>query len=59
MFGVKSVFISGLVYTTRVDVSLLERIYVLLFDFCRKNSFIYIYNKRISEVILYIKMGFI
>ena len=37
MFGVKSVFISGLVYTTRVDVSLLERIHVLIFDFCRKN----------------------
>ena len=37
MFDVKSVFISGLVYTTRVYVSLLERIHVLIFDFCRKN----------------------
>ena len=36
MFDVKSVFISGLVYTTRVYVSLLERIHVLIFDFCRK-----------------------
>ena len=46
MFGVKIVFISGLVYTTRVDVCLLERIHVLTFDFCRKNSFIYIDNIR-------------
>ena len=42
MFGVKSVFISGLVYTIRVDVSLLEKIHVLIFHFCGKNSFTYI-----------------
>ena len=42
-------------YTTRVDVFLLERVHVLIFDFCRKNSLI----RGISEVILYIKMGFI
>ena len=53
MFGVKSVFISGLVYTTRVDVSLLERIHVLIFDFCRKNSFIYIDNRNIRSDSLY------
>ena len=53
MFGVKSVFISGLVYTTRVDVSLLERIHVLIFDFCRKNSFINIDNRNIRSDSLY------
>ena len=53
MFGVKSVFISGLVYTTRVDVSLLERIHVLIFDFCRKNSFIYIDKRNIRSDSLY------
>ena len=53
MFGVKNVFISGLVYTTRVDVSLLERIHVLIFDFCRKNSFIYIDNRNIRSDSLY------
>ena len=42
MFGVKSVFISGLVYTIRVDVSLLDKIHVLIFHFCGKNSFTYI-----------------
>ena len=53
MFGVKSFFISGLVYTTRVDVSLLERIHVLIFDFCRKNSFINIDNRNIRSDSLY------
>ena len=49
MFGVKNVFISGLVYTTRVDVYLLERIHVLNFDFCRKNRFIYIDTRNIRS----------
>ena len=53
MFGVKSVFISGLVYTTRVDVCLLERIHVLIFDFCWKNSFIYIDNRNARSDSLY------
>ena len=53
MFGVKNVFISGLVYTTRVDVSLLERIHVLIFDFCRKNCFIYIDDRNIRTDSLY------
>ena len=53
MFGVKSVFISGLVYTTRVDVCLLERIHVLIFDFCWKNSFIYIDNRNTRSDSLY------
>ena len=41
----------------RVDVSLLERIHVLIFDFCRKNSFIYIDNRNIRSDSLY-KDGF-
>ena len=53
MFDVKSVFISGLVYTTRVDVSLLERIHVLIFDLCRKSSFIYIDYRNIRSDSLY------
>ena len=53
MFGVKSVFISGLVYTVRVNVSLLERINVLVFDFCRKNNSIYIDSRNIKSDSLY------
>ena len=57
MSGVKNVFISGLVYATRVDISLLERIHVLISNFCRKNSFIYIDNRNIRSDSLY-KDGF-
>ena len=53
MFGVKNVFISGLVYTTRVDVSLLKWIHVFIFDFWRKNSSIYIDNRNIRSDSLY------
>ena len=49
MFGVKNVFVSGLVCTTRVDVSLLEKVHVLILDFCRKNCFIYIDNRNIKS----------
>ena len=53
MFGVKNVFVSGLFYTTRVDVSLLERFHVLILDSCRKNCFIYIDNKNVGGDYLY------
>ena len=49
MFGVKNVCVSGLVYTTRVDVSLLERVHALILDFCRKICFIYIDNWNIRS----------
>ena len=57
MFGVQSVFTSGLVYTIGVNVLLLERIHVLIFDFCRKISFIYIDNRNTRSDTLY-KDGF-
>ena len=57
MFGVKSVFTSGLVCTTRVNVPFLERIHVLIFDLCRKISFIYIDNRNTKSDSLY-KDGF-
>ena len=53
MFGVKSVFISEVIYITRVDASLLERIHALTSDFCRNNSFIYIDNRNIRSDSLY------
>ena len=55
MFNVwcKNDFVSGLVYTTRVDVSLLERVHILILDFYRKNRFIYIDNTNIKGDSLY------
>ena len=56
MFCVENVFVSGLVSTTRVDVSLLERFHVLILDFCRKNCFIYIDNRNIKSNSITIKI---
>ena len=42
-----------MVYTIRADVSLLERIHVLIFYFCWKNSFIFIDNRNIRNNSLY------
>ena len=57
MFGPKNVFVSGLVCITRVDVSLLEKVHVLIVDFCRKNCLIYIDNKNIKSDSLYKDKG--
>ena len=53
IFDVKNFFVLGLVYITRVDVSLLERVHVLILDFCRKNSFIYSDNRNMRRDSLY------
>ena len=55
MFNVlrKECFYFGMVYTIRADVSLLERIHVLIFYFCWKNSFIFIDNRNIRNNSLY------
>ena len=49
MFGVKNVFVSGLVYTTGFDVSLLQWCYILILDLCRKSCFNYIDNRNIRS----------
>ena len=53
MFGVKNVFVSRLVYTTGVDVHLLERVHILILGVCRNSCFIYIDNKNIRSDSLY------
>ena len=53
MFGAKNLFVSELVYTTRVNVSLLERTYVLILHFCRKVCLIYFDNMNIRRDFLY------
>ena len=56
MFGVENVFVSGLVSTTRVDVSLLERFHVLILEKKKKNCFIYIDNRNIKSNSITIKI---
>ena len=48
-FGVRNAFVSELVYITRVDVFLLERIHFFIFYLCRKICFIYIDNRNIGS----------
>ena len=57
MFGPKNAFVSGLVSITRADVSLLEKVHVLILDFCRKNCFVYIDNRNIKSDSLYKDKG--
>ena len=51
--GAKNVFISGLVYTTRVSLSILERIHETLLSYCDLHNCIYIDNRNIRGKHLY------
>ena len=54
---VRNIFVSGLVYTTRVNLPILERVYNLISTYCRENVCFEI-DKRIKyqRVFVYIKM---
>ena len=52
-FGVKKIYVSGLVFTTRVDLPTLERVRVLLSNFCGDNGFVYIDKRNIKGDCLY------
>ena len=52
-FGVKKIYVSGLVFTTRVGLQKLERVHVLLSNFCGDNGFVYIDNRNIKGDCLY------
>ena len=57
-FGVKKIYVSGLVFTRRVDLPTLERVHPLLSNFCGDYGFVYINNRNIN-VIVYIKTVYI
>ena len=46
--GVKKIYLSGLVSSTRVDLPTLERVHELLSNFCRDNGFVYTDNRNIK-----------
>ena len=52
-FDVKNIFISGLVYTTRINVGLLEKTHVIFPVFCRKYRWFYVNNRNIRGKHLY------
>ena len=47
-FGVKKIYVLGLVFTRRVDLPTLVRVYALLSSFCGDNGFVYIDNRDIK-----------
>ena len=51
--GVKNIFISGLVYTTRTNIGILEKIHVMIHNFCQEYSWFYVYNRNIRGKHLY------
>ena len=52
-FGVKNILISGLVFTTRVSLEVLEKIHEKLHAFCSSYGLTYIDNRNIRGVHLY------
>ena len=52
-YGIKSIFISSLVYTTRVKLSILEEIYKKFEEFSRNNGVNLIDNRNIKGRHLY------
>ena len=52
-FGVKNIFISGLVYTTRINIGILEKIHVVIQNLCQENGWFYVDNRNIRGKHLY------
>ena len=52
-FRVKKIYVSVLMFTSRVDLSTLERVHILLLNFRGDNGFAYIDNKNIKVDCLY------
>ena len=52
-FGVKKTYVSGLVFTARLDLPTLERVHVLLSNFCGENGFVDIDNRNMKGDCLY------
>ena len=45
--GVRNIFVSSLVYTTRVSLPILERVHILISNYCSENACFYIDNRNI------------
>ena len=51
--GVRNIFVSGLVYTTRVSLPILERVHSLISNYCSENACFYIDNRNTTRFCLY------
>ena len=53
MYGVKNIFLSSIVFTTKLDIRLLENVHVKLTNFCQCNNISIIDNRNIRSNHLY------
>ena len=51
--GIRNIFVSSLVYTTRVSLPILERVHNLISNYCLENVCFYIDNRNIGGFCLY------
>ena len=51
--GVKNIFISGLVHTIRINTDILEKIHVMIQNFCKKYDWFCVDNRNIKGKHLY------
>ena len=51
--GVRNVFVSVLVYTTRVNLPILQRVHSLIWNYCCENACFYIDNRNIRGFCFY------
>ena len=49
----KNIFISGLVYTTRINIGILEKIHGMIQNFCQEYGWFYVDNRNIQGKHLY------
>ena len=49
----KETYVLGMVFTAKVDLPTLERVHLLLSNFCEDNGFVYIDNRNIKGDCLY------
>ena len=52
-YNVRNILLSGLVYTKRVELSVLENLHLKLVELCSQYGVIYIDNRNIYEIHLY------
>ena len=52
-YGVKNVFLSGIVFTTRVSLDILIQVHNMTSNFCSTNGLYYIDNRNVSADYLY------
>ena len=49
----RNIFISGLVYTTRINIGIIEKSHIIIQNICQKYGWFYVHNRNIRGKHLY------